>query len=91
MNFVRSLPGPQESCAFGYAEQQNQITHFHDGSQVYGSDEEEALKLRTGKEGLMKSYKPREGKELLRNRTYANNLPEGGGVCFSSFGVRDSM
>ena len=65
MNFVRSLPGPQESCAFGYAEQQNQITHFHDASQVYGSDEEEAVELRAGKGGLMKSYKPREGKELL--------------------------
>ena len=65
MNFVRSLPGPQESCSFGYAEQQNQITHFHDASQVYGSDEEDALKLRTGKGGLMKTYKTRGGKELL--------------------------
>ena len=46
MNFVRSMPGPQLGCTFGYGEQMNQITHFHDGSNVYGSDEEDAAGLR---------------------------------------------
>ena len=46
MNFVRSMPGPQLGCSFGYGEQMNQITHFHDGSNVYGSDEEDAGSLR---------------------------------------------
>ena len=49
MNFVRSLPGPNQDCTFGYAEQQNQITHFHDGSNVYGSLEDEAMELRRTK------------------------------------------
>ena len=64
MNFVRSLPGPQQSCSFGYAEQQNQITHFHDSSNVYGNDEEDALELRTMTGGLMKTYND-QGKPLL--------------------------
>ena len=46
MNFVRSMPGPQLACSFGYGEQMNQITHFHDGSNVYGSDDEDAGGLR---------------------------------------------
>ena len=46
MNFVRSMPAPQLSCSFAYGEQMNQITHFHDGSNVYGSDEEDAGGLR---------------------------------------------
>jgi peroxidase len=67
MNFVRSLPGPQASCTFGYAEQQNQITHLHDSSQVYGNDEEDALALREHRAGKMKTYKNREpsSKDLL--------------------------
>jgi len=57
MNFVRSLPGPQQSCTFGYGEQQNQVTHLHDGSNVYGSDKEDALELRELNGGLLKTYK----------------------------------
>ena len=36
----------QLGCSFGYGEQMNQITHFHDGSNVYGSDDEDAGGLR---------------------------------------------
>ena len=49
MHFVRSMPAPQLGCTFGYGEQQNQITGFHDGSNVYGSDSEEVEKLREHK------------------------------------------
>ena len=65
MNFVRSMPGPQSGCTFGYGEQMNQITHFHDGSNLYGSDEEDARELREGGGGLMKSYSEAGGKGLL--------------------------
>ena len=67
MNFVRSMPGPGQDCTFGYAEQMNQITHLHDSSQVYGSDEDDATALRELRGGLMKTYKPRNptGKDLL--------------------------
>ncbi|KAG7162792.1 Chorion peroxidase-like 6 [Homarus americanus] len=56
MNFVRSMfaVGAGEDCTFGYAEQLNQITHWIDGSTVYGSDEEEQRPLRTFRDGLLK-------------------------------------
>ena len=40
------MPGQQLNCAFGYGEQMNQITHYHDASNVYGSDDEDAGDLR---------------------------------------------
>ena len=66
MNFVRSMPAPQLSCTFGYGEQMNQITHFHDGSNLYGSDQEDARDLREFRGGLMRSSRRGDGgKELL--------------------------
>jgi len=65
MNFVRSMPAPQQTCTFGYGEQMNQITHFHDASNVYGSDEEDANDLRDFTDGLMKSHKNTHAKGLL--------------------------
>jgi len=65
MNFVRSMPGLQQSCTFGYGEQMNQITHFHDASNVYGSSEEDAKQLRAFKDGLMKIHRNTHPKGLL--------------------------
>ena len=39
---------------------------MHDGSNVYGSDEEESADLRVGKGGLLKTYKP-DGPGTLRD------------------------
>ena len=36
----------------------NQITHFLDSSNVYGSDDEDVKALREYKGGLLKTYKP---------------------------------
>ena len=74
MNFVRSMPAPQLSCTFGYGEQMNQISHFHDGSNLYGSDEEDARELRELRGGLMKSHVVAHGKGLLPQET---GEPEG--------------
>ena len=43
----------------------NQISHYHDASNVYGSDEEDAGALRLYSGGLMKSYDGDTEKELL--------------------------
>ena len=44
----------------------NQITHFHDGSNLYGSDQEDARDLRELRGGLMRSSRGEDGgKELL--------------------------
>ena len=56
MNFVRSMPGPNLECSFGYGEQMNQITHLHDASNVYGSDEDESGELREYRGGLLRTY-----------------------------------
>ncbi|XP_066942094.1 chorion peroxidase-like [Macrobrachium rosenbergii] len=57
MNFIRSMlaVGPGSECTFGYAEQVNQLTHWLDGSMVYGSNQEQMNNLRTGQNGLMKT------------------------------------
>ena len=65
MNFVRSMPAPQLGCTFGYGEQMNQITHYLDGSTVYGSDDEDAKELRKFSGGLLKIHNPSHGKGLL--------------------------
>ena len=41
----------------------NQITSLHDGSNVYGSDEEDEKSLREFKGGLLKTYKPEDNSE----------------------------
>ena len=44
----------------------NQISHFHDGSNLYGSDQEDARDLREFRGGLMRSSRRGDGgKELL--------------------------
>jgi len=65
MNIVRSMPAPQQSCTFGYGEQMNQITHFHDASNVYGSDDEDATELREFRDGLLKIHEGTHPKGLL--------------------------
>ena len=46
MEFARSLSSPGLNCELQNREQTNQITHWLDGSNIYGSDREEALSLR---------------------------------------------
>lgn len=54
MNFVRSMLGEDEECGFGCAEQMNQITHWLDGSNIYGSSVREANGIRDRKTGFLK-------------------------------------
>ncbi|CAB4063516.1 PXDN [Lepeophtheirus salmonis] len=53
LNFVRSLPAPDIDCRAGPNEQMNQITHWLDSSNIYGSTEEELIALRTFRKGLL--------------------------------------
>ena len=47
----------------------NQISHFHDGSNLYGSDQEDARDLRELRGGLMKTKVVAHGKGLLPQET----------------------
>ncbi|KAL3886204.1 hypothetical protein ACJMK2_026213 [Sinanodonta woodiana] len=46
LNFVRALPTPKLDCSLGQRQQLNQNTHYIDGSQIYGSDEQTSNSLR---------------------------------------------
>ncbi|KAL7646790.1 UNVERIFIED_CONTAM: hypothetical protein RMT77_002045 [Armadillidium vulgare] len=54
MNFVRSLPAPSIDCKLGPRNQMNQISHYLDGSAVYGSSTSSARSLRLFRDGLLK-------------------------------------
>jgi len=56
VNFVRSMVAPRSDCMFGYAEQLNQVTHWHDASTVYGSNKAMSDLLRERRAGRMKTF-----------------------------------
>ncbi len=53
LNFVRSVIAPRADCRIGYAEQMNQLSHFIDGSHIYGPDPETSRTLRQFAGGLL--------------------------------------
>ncbi|XP_033217357.1 peroxidase-like isoform X2 [Belonocnema kinseyi] len=78
MSYVRSLPVLRTDCSFGPVEQMNQVSHFLDGSTVYGSTMEKSRELRTFEGGQLRV-------EVRNNREYlptANTEPAS--LCLSS-------
>lgn len=55
MNLVRNAPSPPIGCRLRAREQLNQLTHFIDGSMIYGTDQKQAFGLRQFRGGLLKS------------------------------------
>ncbi|KAI4457432.1 oxidase/peroxidase [Holotrichia oblita] len=56
MNFVRAALIFREDCSLGYAQQMNKVTHFIDGSMIYGSNSKELRHLRTMEGGRLKMF-----------------------------------
>ncbi|XP_068084341.1 thyroid peroxidase [Anabrus simplex] len=54
LEFVRSSATSRVGCSLGPRDQINQVTSFIDASNVYGSSEEEADRLRLRRSGLLK-------------------------------------
>ncbi|KAK2704787.1 hypothetical protein QYM36_016995 [Artemia franciscana] len=63
MNFVRSMIGQRMDCNFGYTEQINEITHWMDGSMVYGSTPEQARSVRAFQGGRLRTSFQRSGRK----------------------------
>jgi len=64
MNFVRSRMAPRLDCSLGYADQMNALTHWIDGSNIYGSNKETANDLRLFDQGLL-SFSQLEDRRML--------------------------
>lgn len=63
LSYVRSMGGLRGDCSFGPLDQLNQATHYLDGSQIYGNDEEQTKSLRNGIRGQMRhsqNFLPKE-------------------------------
>ena len=63
--FKRSKTSIDIECQPGTFQQINQITHWLDGSNIYGSSLNESNLLRTFQDGLLKIHEGSEGEELL--------------------------
>lgn len=99
MNFVRSMLALSGDCRLGYAEQMDQVTHFVDGSSIYGSDDDEAEELRTFVGGRLKTTNRAEFQELdllpteegMNECSVINpDLSESDRQCFTSGDKRSS-
>lgn len=56
MNFVRLSIAPDHNCQMGYAKTLSKVTHFIDGSAIYGSDERMMTELRSFQNGQLKMF-----------------------------------
>ncbi|XP_011136255.1 peroxidase isoform X3 [Harpegnathos saltator] len=54
MNYVRSLPVLKSECTFGPVEQMNQVSHYLDGSTIYGSTLKKSRELRAFEGGRLR-------------------------------------
>ena len=71
MEFSRSLASPGLRCELQHREQTNQITHWLDGSNIYGSEEQEAANLRSSGGRLKVSRSSRQSRGELPTCTRA--------------------
>ncbi|CAH1114445.1 unnamed protein product, partial [Psylliodes chrysocephalus] len=92
MNFVRTVLAPREDCTLGYSQQMNKVTHFIDGSTIYGSSPEQTGNLRSFEGGKLKVFND-YGRELLplARNSDACLTREDGTACFESGDTRTNQ
>lgn len=56
MNFVRLSIAPDHSCQLGYAKTLSKVSHYIDGSAIYGSNDQSANELRSFEHGQLKMF-----------------------------------
>lgn len=90
LNFVRSALAPIEDCKMGYAKQFSRVTHYLDGSFMYGSDLHTLNSLRSFVGGQMRVFDD-FGRPLLplSPESSSNCLTSAKGcACFAAGDVR---
>ncbi|KAF5299451.1 hypothetical protein FQR65_LT01031 [Abscondita terminalis] len=89
MNFVRSVLAPSLECTLGYAQQMNKVSHFIDGSSIYGSSTEQTRNLRSFVNGGLKTFND-FGRDLLplSEDDDACITTEQGSACFTAGDTR---
>lgn len=76
MHFVRTAMAPRDQCQVGHGRQISEVTHFIDGSGIYGSSKKVSDELRSHQGGRLKSLEHRHvNNELLP-------LEETEGACY---------
>lgn len=85
LNVVRSQIVRDRDCKFGYAKQQIKVTHFIDGSMIYGSDGQKAAELRSFNNGRLIAFHEfnRELLPLTRDPTLCASLRDKN-TCFNA-------
>lgn len=83
MNYVRSLPVLRSECTFGPVEQMNQVSHFLDGSTIYGSTLTKSRELREFQGGRLR-MDVRNSRKFLPPETDSNVASHCNGGCYDS-------
>lgn len=87
MNFVRLAIAPDHNCQMGYAKQLSKVTHYIDGSAIYGSDNKMMRDLRSFQKGQLRMFKD-FNRELLPINHHADDCVAKGFACFLAGDVR---
>ncbi|XP_058467000.1 chorion peroxidase-like isoform X2 [Malaya genurostris] len=83
MNFIRTAVVPKAQCQAGHSRQISAVTHFIDGSAIYGSSTAEANHLRSHKGGRLKSLKhPQMSNELPPLESATGVCSRNAAMCF---------
>ncbi|KAF0287084.1 Chorion peroxidase [Amphibalanus amphitrite] len=86
LNFLRSIPALRDGCGEQPAQQVNQITHWLDGSNVYGSSAAELAHLRRARSHLMRTSA--HGRLPRMPHGAGEGCAENNGVCFRAGDTR---
>lgn len=87
MNFVRLAIAPDHNCQLGYAKTLSKVTHFIDGSAIYGSDLETMKDLRSFKNGRLQMFVD-FNRDLLPLNPKSEDCLVHGSACFMAGDVR---
>jgi peroxidase len=87
MNFVRLSIAPDHNCQLGYAKTLSKVTHYIDGSAIYGSDVETMKDLRSHHKGQLRMFIDFD-RELLPLNPQSEECLVHGSACFLAGDVR---